>query len=495
MSLIATSNGPLTEVEKEICKIQQEPQIAFGVVMIALIIIGLVGNILVIVTILLLQEFKKSVTNWYILQLALADTLFLAMLSLTAQSSIIGRWIHPEWVCKFKEGVIFINYYASIYFLVVMSLDRYLAVTKAFASSTWVTSLRSPIASYIISIVGWSASILACIILYQNAKVNDCQICGFDFGHLSNIPTSQHVTASQTTNENFTEINVNMTSPEGDENTIDFSENLDEFEAGFFDYELPYEVLRQIYEDYLNEAMKRSQSTASPDVKPTAPTLSGEEEETTSTEGLKYVLTFHRFCKHTNQPTLFVWLWTNFIIAFLIPLFLISFFYGMIISTIMKAKSVGNSESQRTYRRKVTMIVLGLVILFVVSWSPWYIVKIAQIYGIDLGLEACRTLVDAVRAIAYLNSALNPYFYSFLGSHFRDRLMRAGKKVRIPSTKGSRLSSGGSGRRRRKWSTSNSGSNKQVRMQCVKQGEAPKEEELMVQSTAQKTERTILPIV
>ena len=57
------------------------------------------------------------------------------------------------------------------------------------------------------------------------------------------------------------------------------------------------------------------------------------------------------------------------------------------------------------------MIVLGLVILFVVSWSPWYIVKIAQIYGIDLGLEACRTLVDAVRAIAYLNSAFNPYFY------------------------------------------------------------------------------------
>ena len=62
-----------------------------------------------------------------------------------------------------------------------MSFDRYLAVTKAFASNYWVTALRSPTASYVISIVGWVLSALLCIQLYNYSNVDVCGICKYEF--------------------------------------------------------------------------------------------------------------------------------------------------------------------------------------------------------------------------------------------------------------------------------------------------------------------------
>ena len=66
---------------------------------------------------------------------------------------------------------------------------------------------------------------------------------------------------------------------------------------------------------------------------------------------------------------------------------------------------------QRSYRRRITTMVLALVWLFAVSWLPWYIVNIMLITGINLQPEGCVTLTNVVRLIAYLNSACNPYFY------------------------------------------------------------------------------------
>jgi len=60
----------------------------------------------------------------YILQLALADTLFLLTLPFTAASELSGKWVFEVPFCKIKEAVLFVNYYASIYFLVVGMFSR-----------------------------------------------------------------------------------------------------------------------------------------------------------------------------------------------------------------------------------------------------------------------------------------------------------------------------------------------------------------------------------
>ena len=48
----------------EHCDSLHPPNPVFGSIMVALVVIGLIGNSLVFFTILVLHEYKKSVTNW-----------------------------------------------------------------------------------------------------------------------------------------------------------------------------------------------------------------------------------------------------------------------------------------------------------------------------------------------------------------------------------------------------------------------------------------------
>ena len=63
----------------------------------------------------------------------------------------------------------------------IMSFDRYLAVTKAFDSRKWLSSLRSVTASYVISAVGWILSALLCVQLYRYSKITICNQCEYSF--------------------------------------------------------------------------------------------------------------------------------------------------------------------------------------------------------------------------------------------------------------------------------------------------------------------------
>lgn len=51
------------------CDYEGQSQTTFGIIMILLVIIGLIGNLMVFSIIVILQEYKKSVTNWYVNEL------------------------------------------------------------------------------------------------------------------------------------------------------------------------------------------------------------------------------------------------------------------------------------------------------------------------------------------------------------------------------------------------------------------------------------------
>ena len=62
---------------------------------------------------------KSCYFNRYVLQLAIADSLFLLTLPFKASQDLYNSWLFPEWMCKATETILFINYYASILFLMV----------------------------------------------------------------------------------------------------------------------------------------------------------------------------------------------------------------------------------------------------------------------------------------------------------------------------------------------------------------------------------------
>ncbi|XP_023860179.1 chemokine XC receptor 1 [Salvelinus sp. IW2-2015] len=89
-------------------------------------ILSLAGNILVLV-ILAKYENLKSLTNIFILNLALSDLVFTFGLPFWAAYHIWG-WTFGWFLCKTVTFVFYAGFYSSVLFLTIMTIHRYLAV-------------------------------------------------------------------------------------------------------------------------------------------------------------------------------------------------------------------------------------------------------------------------------------------------------------------------------------------------------------------------------
>ena len=56
---------------------------------------------------------------------AIADTLFLLTLPFSISHRLHKGWKFGNGMCKFEEGVKFLNYYGSVFFITAMAVDRY----------------------------------------------------------------------------------------------------------------------------------------------------------------------------------------------------------------------------------------------------------------------------------------------------------------------------------------------------------------------------------
>ena len=104
--------------------------IIFGII----VAVGFLGNLLVIVVIVMNQQMR-STTNLLILNLAFADLCFIVFcVPFTAAAYALPIWPFGEVWCKIVQFLMYVCAYASVYTLVVMSLDRYLAVVHPISS-------------------------------------------------------------------------------------------------------------------------------------------------------------------------------------------------------------------------------------------------------------------------------------------------------------------------------------------------------------------------
>ncbi|XP_074491621.1 chemokine (C motif) receptor 1a, duplicate 1 [Sebastes fasciatus] len=128
------------------------------------ITLSLTGNILVLV-ILALYENLKSLTNIFILNLAISDLVFTTGLPFWAIYHIWG-WLFSEALCKIVTFVFFTGFYSSILFLTIMTIYRYLAVVHPLSD---LSTLR-PSTGIFLSFLLWIISIGAAMpsLLYSS---------------------------------------------------------------------------------------------------------------------------------------------------------------------------------------------------------------------------------------------------------------------------------------------------------------------------------------
>ncbi|XP_054160509.1 allatostatin-A receptor-like isoform X2 [Oppia nitens] len=129
--------------------------ILFGII----VIVGLFGNALVVIVVAFNPQMR-STTNLLIINLAIADLLFIVFcVPFTAWDYAFPFWPFGNLWCKMVQYLIVVCAYASIYTLVLMSLDRYLAVAHPIQSM----SIRTERNAYLAIFFTWITIIIACI--------------------------------------------------------------------------------------------------------------------------------------------------------------------------------------------------------------------------------------------------------------------------------------------------------------------------------------------
>nr|XP_025045486.1 C-C chemokine receptor type 5-like [Pelodiscus sinensis] len=119
------------------------------------LIFGLVGNALVV---LILIKYKrlKSMTDIYLLNLAISDLLFIFPLPFWAYYAA-HEWVFGNAMCKILSGVYYAGFYSGMFFIILLTVDRYLAIVHA------VFALKARTVTYgiLTSVVLWGVTLLA----------------------------------------------------------------------------------------------------------------------------------------------------------------------------------------------------------------------------------------------------------------------------------------------------------------------------------------------
>lgn len=117
-------------------------------------ILGFMGNSLVIVTYAFYKR-TKSMTDIYLLNVAIADLLFVVTLPLIVYNEA-WSWPMGSVACKLLRGSYSVNLYSGMLLLACISTDRYIAIVQARRSFR----LRSLSYSHIICTMVWVCAVL-----------------------------------------------------------------------------------------------------------------------------------------------------------------------------------------------------------------------------------------------------------------------------------------------------------------------------------------------
>ncbi|XP_045902692.1 C-C chemokine receptor type 7 [Micropterus dolomieu] len=265
-------------------------------------LLGLAGNILVILTFFYFKRLK-TMTDVYLLNLSFADLLFALSLPFWAANST-AEWVLGLALCKAMHTIYKVSFYSSMFLLSFISVDRYFAVAKA------VSAHRHRSQAMFLSKVS-SALIWVMALMFSIPEMS------------------------------YTTINNNTCTP--------YSSTSD-----------PLRVRVQA---------------------------------------------------------------SQIVLAFALPLLVMSFCYSSIVQTLCQAR---NFE-----RNKAIKVILAVVAVFLVCQVPYNLVLFwTTVLAAKGGTENCNYenlllyATDVTQCVAFLRCCLNPFVYAFIGVKFRHDLLK-----------------------------------------------------------------------
>ncbi|XP_031154487.1 C-C chemokine receptor type 5 isoform X2 [Sander lucioperca] len=133
-------------------------------------LLGLLGNSLVI-WVIACGVRLRSMTDVCLLNLAVADLLLVCTLPFLAHQAR-DQWLFGDAMCKAVLGIYNIVFYCGIFFITLMSIDRYLAIVHAVYAMRVRTRSFGMITAAVTWVAGFLASLPDIIFLKEQPVVN-----------------------------------------------------------------------------------------------------------------------------------------------------------------------------------------------------------------------------------------------------------------------------------------------------------------------------------
>lgn len=138
-----------------------------------LFVFGLLGNSLVLLVLLACKRLR-SITDMYLLNLALSDLLFVFSFPFQTHYQL-DQWVFGTVICKVVSGFYYIGFFSSMFFIILMSVDRYLAIVHAI----YAMKVRTAHTGTVLSLAVWLTATAAAsplLVFYQVAPEDDTAV-------------------------------------------------------------------------------------------------------------------------------------------------------------------------------------------------------------------------------------------------------------------------------------------------------------------------------
>ncbi|XP_059506801.1 lysophosphatidic acid receptor 6-like [Stegostoma tigrinum] len=161
-----TGNRTLTDSVKSVQVVVNAPTFVFGLFL-------NVGAL----CLLCVQVRKWTVSTIYMTNLIVSDILLLFSLPFKIYAYQSETWSLGAGFCKFLESLYYVNTYASILIITLISLDRYITIKHPFLARTFRSTKKTVLACSLVWIVVWSC----CLGMFFKRGMNSTTNCFFNY--------------------------------------------------------------------------------------------------------------------------------------------------------------------------------------------------------------------------------------------------------------------------------------------------------------------------
>ncbi|XP_058053522.1 opsin, blue-sensitive [Anopheles bellator] len=126
------------------------------------------------------------------------------------------------------------------------------------------------------------------------------------------------------------------------------------------------------------------------------------------------------YLDRTRQARVFMFVY--FVFAWLLPLVIISYCYAKILIAVINANAIQSNKSKNKTEVKLAGVVVGIVGLWFIAWTPYAVVAMMGVFGYERYLTPLNSMLPAV--FAKIAASIDPYFYAMNHPRYRQMLER-----------------------------------------------------------------------